>query len=212
MTTPWAVPKDWVGETVAILASGPSMSMEVAEAVRGKCRVIAINDQGISVVRNGVRYPALAPWADVLYAADLKWWEYHWAEASKFRGLKLTVREHLPYPEVRSLRLSTQAPFDPRPAYVYPGSNSGYQALHVAVQRGATKALLCGFDMREVSKAKHWFGDHPGRLNTTQPFRRWIRQFEQLAYKLREMEVEVLNCTPGSALRGFPQASLEEVI
>ena len=75
MTTQWTVPPLWQGETCAVLASGPSMSREVAELVRGRVRVIAVNNQGIDTEVNGKLEPALAPWADVLYAADAKWWQ-----------------------------------------------------------------------------------------------------------------------------------------
>jgi hypothetical protein len=75
MTTAWSVPPEWVGETAAILASGPSLTREQCEAVRGKAKVIAVNNQAIDTDCDGVRVPAMAPWADVLYAADAKWWQ-----------------------------------------------------------------------------------------------------------------------------------------
>lgn len=212
MTTPWTVPRDWEGETVAVLASGPSMSAAVADTVRGRCRVIAINNQAIPTLRDGVMVAALAPWADMLYAADTKWWMHYAAAARAFAGLKLTVRTVLPFDDVHSLELSTSPPYDARPTHVVSGGNSGYQAVHVAAQRGAARILLCGFDMRDVRGKKHWFGDHPGKLNTPQRYTVWHHNFSDLGAELKRRGVEVLNCTPGSALTAFHHVTLQEAL
>jgi len=214
MTTPWTIPRDWDGDTVAILASGPSMSAEVAGMVRGRCRVVAVNNQGIPTVHavTGRVLPALAPWADMLYASDAKWWMQYQADARKFAGDKVTVRDVLPFPEVLSLQLSTAIPYDPRPTHVVTGGNSGYQATHIAAQRGARRILLCGFDMRQVQGSKHWFGDHPGKLNSPQRYTTWINNFAELGKALAAVGVELINCTPKSALVGLRRMTLAEAL
>lgn len=214
MTTPWSVPRDWEGERVAVLASGPSMSMEVAEAVRGKCKVIAVNNQAIETVHTvtRLRLAALAPWADMLYAADTKWWMYYKDQALKFTGEKVTCRAALPFPEVLSLELSNAVPYDPRPTHVVTGGNSGYQAAHIAAQRGARTILLCGFDMRHVFNRKHWFGDHPDKMNSPQRYQTWITNFGQLNVALKARGVRLINCTPKSALVGIDRMTLEEAL
>lgn len=50
----------------AILATGPSITQEQVDYVKGKASVIAVSDAY-----------NLAPWADILLSADLSWWEYH---------------------------------------------------------------------------------------------------------------------------------------
>lgn len=208
MTTSWSVPRDWVGQTVAILASGPSMSQQVADAVRGRCKVIAVNNQGVAAKDK----PAIAPWADVLYAADLAWWRHHQDAALRFAGLKVTVREHFKSPDVYSLQQSTEQVFDSRPTHIVTGANSGYQALHLAAHFGAARVLLCGYDMRKVTGQKHWFGDHPGNLNQVMSFGRWIQNFHRLAPVLKGKGIKVFNCTPESALDCFPHAKLQDAL
>jgi len=213
MTTPWTVPRDWEGETVAVLASGPSMSQEVANMVRAaRCRVIAVNNQAIPTTCDGKVLPALAPWADMLYAADVKWWMEHAVAARAFPGLKVTVRTVLPFDDVHSLEQSNLAPYDSRPTHVVSGGNSGYQAAHIAAQRGARRILLCGFDMRDVNGKKHWFGDHPGKLNTEQRYSQWVNNFANLAQALKALNVSLINCTPKSALAGMEKLSLEDAL
>jgi hypothetical protein len=215
MSTNWIVPRDWVGETVAILASGPSMSREMADYVRGKCRVIAVNNQGIDTVdtATGALVPAFAPWADVLYASDAKWWLQYADRARSFTGTKVTARHGLvPWPEVFSLAVSVRVPYDPSPEHIVTGGNSGYAALHLAIQRGASRVLLCGYDMQEVRGKRHWFGTHEGKLENEQRYSGWIANFERLSLALKPMGVSVINCTPGGRLTGFKKAKLEETL
>lgn len=211
MTTPWTVEPEWKGETVAILASGPSMTRAQADAVRGRCRVIAVNNQGIDTECDGVMVPAFAPWADILFAADAKWWRCYHDRALKFAGRKVTVRATLPWPEVYSLVQSDVHPtFDPRPTHLVSGGNSGYMAVHLAVHLGVRRILLVGFDMREGrDRRRHWFGNHPGRLNGRGNYAGWRHAFEKFAKVLHEMNIEVLNCTVDTGLTCFRRVPLE---
>lgn len=211
MTTEWSVEPEWKGETAAILASGPSLTREQCEMVRGKCRVIAVNNQGIDTDCDGVRVPAFAPWADILYAADSKWWRCYHDRALKFAGRKVTVRPTLPWAEVYSLKQSIEHPtYDPRPTHLVSGGNSGYQAVHLAVHLGATRILLLGFDMKDGrNRRRHWFGNHPEKLNSRGNYAGWMRAFDKFARVLQAMDIEVLNCTPDSALRCFRRSTLE---
>jgi hypothetical protein len=214
MTTAWSVPPEWVGETAVILASGPSLTRAQCDAVRGKARVIAVNNQAIDTDCDGVRVPAMAPWADVLYAADAKWWRHYEDRARQFAGVKVTIRDTLPWAEVYSLKQSVEhAIFDPRPTHLVSGGNSGYQAIHLAVHYGATRIVLLGFDMKDgFGRRRHWFGAHPGRLDSRGNYTGWLRAFDKLAGALKARNVEVINCTADTALRAFRRLPLSEVI
>ncbi len=212
MTTPWSVEPEWAGETAAIMASGPSMTRAQADYVRGRCRVIAVNNQGIDTDCDGARVPALAPWADVLYAADLKWWRHYHERALQFAGRKVTIHDTLPWPEVFSLKQSADhASFDPRPTHLVSGGNSGYQAIHLAVHLGATRIVLLGFDMKNGRNGRrHWFGNHPGRLDSMGRYAGWIRAMDKFSRVLTHRGIDVVNCTPDTALRCFRRSTLEK--
>ena len=101
-----------------VLATGESMSQELADYVRarrdaGACKAIAVCNAY-----------ELAPWADALVCNDRKWWEYHKA-ARKFAGRKFS------YQHVSGVQ---RIPFDGR--YIG-GHNSGLQACRVAKYLGA---------------------------------------------------------------------------
>ena len=191
MATPWKVPPMWQGKTVAILASGPSLTPEQCSHVAAAgLPAIAINDTF-----------RLAPWADMLYAADTGWWRYHAQDALKFQGLKVTAHESCEFPAVKLLKRSGDLGFDPDPRFIRTGGNSGYQALHIAIHAGAARVLLLGYDMN-ASAGAHWHGQHPRPLRNTDPetYKRWVSRFSALSGR----GAEILNCTPGSALTCFP--------
>ena len=195
----WSVPKMWEGETVAILASGPSMSQEVADEVaRRELRTIAINTTF-----------QLAPWADILYACDSQWWERHWKHARGFGGLKVTIEPSALKPELLTLKNNTIGGFtgfDPNPDSLKSGQSSGYQAICIAAHTGTRRIELHGFDMRSIENRHHWHGVHPSPLRNhgESQYAKWIKNFETLVPEMKKRGIEVVNCTPGSALKCFP--------
>lgn len=205
--THWTVPRAWVGETVALLGSGPSMSRDVAATVHGRCRVIAINDQAIDKVVQGKLVPALAPWADVLFAADSMWWRLHQQQVAAFKGLKVSRGWRAPIAGIHYLLSAGQNGVDHRPTHLC-GLNSGQMAMNLAYHFGVKRILLCGFDC----KAGRWFGNHPKPLSNSHHYKLWLNKFDTLASSYKKRGVEVLNCTPGSALKAFPFGDLNKAL
>lgn len=194
MSTPWSVPPIWAGRTVAILASGPSMSGQVAEAVRGRAVAIAINTTF-----------TLAPWAEMLYAADAAWWVVNSQKALKFEGLKVSARNHVPYRSVLMLRYTGREGFDPDPGAVR-GLDSAYEAACVAIHAGASRILLCGVDLGGTN----WHGRHPEPLRTTEAatFERMRATWTTLVPHAIERGVDLVNCSPTNEIAGVRRASV----
>lgn len=193
-----SITRDWEGQTVAIFASGPSMSPAIAEQCRDSYRTIAINTQAIDC----------APWADVIWATDHKWWKEaeYGGKAIALPGRKFHVLQGQSFPGVETLLPSTQT-FDDRPTHISCGGNSGYAALCLAAKLGAARVLLFGYDMRAVQGRVRRF-DYCANLNSMPRFPHWIKNFTNLAPELERRGVEVLNCTPGSALKCFRSGDL----
>jgi hypothetical protein len=195
----------WPGATVAILASGPSMSAEQAEIVR-VWRDAAPDRKVIAINTTFLR----APWADVLYACDVTWWEHYHAEVGKiFKGeLWSQDRKARDKFGIRWIESAPKAGLGKAPALIHQGQNSGYQAINLAYQAGAKRMFLLGFDM----KGSHWHGEHPLPLTNPKPylFDSYRSNFVQMANDLRTAGIEVINCTPDSALTVFTQVPLWE--
>lgn len=160
----------------ALIAPGPSATAAAAERAR---------EMGLNV---GVVSSAflLAPWADFIAATDSAWWRAN-PDAKVCPGRKFAMHrvdgvERLDIPALRTV------------------CNSGVLALEAAKLLGATRIELHGFDMHGT----HFFGEYTNGLrNTTAEQRvRHLAQYRRWADA--HPEIEVINCTPGSAIDCFP--------
>jgi len=167
----------------AVLATGPSLSQSNADACGG-LRVVAVSDAY-----------KLAPWADALASTDAGWWRAN-PEALNFAGLKFGAM-----PDFRSIQGVERLP-------VSTGTNSGLLGIMVAVKLGAKRVLLCGFDLK--SPGQHFFGQHKPPLKSTKPDR--MEAFKRQFANYQPRGVEIINCTPGSALDAYPRATLEDCL
>ena len=202
MTQDWAASRLWPGETVVCLGGGPSLTAHQVAAARWQARIIAINDSY-----------RLAPWADVLYACDARWWDWH-DGAPSFAGLKVSQDAKLSetHPDVRLLAPTGIDGFDPHPGNIRTGKNGGYQAIHLAAHMGAAKIVLLGYDMQPTGGRTHWHEGHPVRTRPEVYGETMLPRFATLAAPLAKLGVRVVNATPGSALDAFPRTSLARAL
>jgi hypothetical protein len=194
----------WQGDTVVLVASGPSAATVPLEQARGRARVVTVNSSW-----------RLAPWADILFACDYAWWARTegWQD---FEGLRLTVdaraaREWgLGY--VHCLKPDPRIQLGPKGTVGW-GGNGGFHVLNLAIQFRAARVLLVGYDMR-VDQGLHWHGAHPAGLSNPKArnVEYWRRCVDGAARVAAAEGVEVLNCSPVSALRRFPKADFAEAI
>lgn len=188
-------------KTFALIGGGPSLTQADVDLLRNRCFVIAINDAY-----------RLAPWADVLYAADQKWWTWH-NGVPGFTGPKYSIDggyNPVTQPGVQVLRNTGFDGLELDPSGLRTGFNSGYQALNLAVHFGAKRILLLGYDMSVNGRQTHWFGHHPDLEPS--PYDKMRAAFDTLVQPLAELGVEVLNCSRRTALQTFPIVSLEEAL
>jgi hypothetical protein len=196
---------------VVVAATGPSLTADVAAKVRRarwpeqRCRVVAVNDAY-----------RLLPYADILYACDAKWWRLHIDSVRElFHGERWTTHDPNSTNDktgcADELRLTCVAGrheggFSRNPAVIHYGSNSGFQAINLALLKGATRVILVGFDM---GGRGHFFGDHPEPLHNRDNYAAFLPEFRTAA---RSCAVPIVNATPGSALDCWPIVRLEEAL
>lgn len=191
---------------VACLASGPSLTQEDVDLLKGRVPVIAIND--------AIR---LAPWADVLYSSDQYWWR-DVGVTTPFSGDRYSVRssrQHVPtvfrdHPEIAVLENTGKTGLETDPSGLRTGQNSGYAAINLAVHFGATQILLLGYDMQRTGGRAHFFDHH--RTSAGGSYKHFLPHFQTLVAPLAKLGIEVINCTRDTALRCFPRAPLADVL
>lgn len=199
----WNVLPEWADETAYLLGCGPSLNRTDVNQLRGR-RVIAINDSY-----------QIAPWSELLYFCDKKWWLQHQERiAETFRGRVIATLENQ-IDGVRALRNAGQLGLETDPGAIRNGSNSGYQAINLAVHLGVSRIVLLGYDMQVNGDKLHW--QPRTDMQTAQGFQRTLQinmlpKFEYLREPLRKAGVEVINCTVNSALKVWPYRPLGQVL
>lgn len=192
------------GGTVLVMGSGPSLTQ--ADVTLARAHVDAV-----IAVNGSYKY---APDATCLYAADAKFWGWHKGcvgphkvgaeQYPAFTGSLKYALAQTPY-GVPVLKRGPQTGLTLDPTRVALGLNGVYQSINVAVHLGASRIVLLGVDMR----GGHFHAAHPDR--SAPPFALCIERFATLVKPLADLGIDIVNCTPKSALKCFPMASLEDV-
>lgn len=194
------VPRLWPDSTIVCIGTGPSLTAEDVQLCRTQAHAIAVNDAY-----------TLAPWADVLYACDAKWWLWH-KGVPDFVGLKYALQPAAAkFPGVQVLRNDGREGLSADPESLTTGYCSGYQAIGLAVHLGATRIVLLGYDMgRDRKGPAHFFGAH--RDKSEPPYKLCLKTFQTLVAPLQAAGVDVVNCSRQTALTCFRRDDLERVL
>lgn len=198
----------WEGGSCALIASGPSAKKANIQALSGKMPVIAIKEN-----------VELCPWADMVYGCDAAWWKNSQG-LPKYTGLKVAFEQTLKplFPDIKFVDIDVHKKVDriltDRPGLIGSGGNSGFQAVNLAVQFGAKRILLVGFDMHDRSGV-HWYG-RAGGMGRNNPdennFRRWRAAFAASVPDFEALGIEVINTAPYSSLTCFKKQSIEATL
>jgi hypothetical protein len=190
---------------VVVIGGGPSLTSAQVEACRGRARVVAVKEAA-----------RLAPWADVLYFCDEFWFRENREDVDNFKGQVATLRNEKlrdEIPGLASYRHDGLEGLCEAADGLRVGHNSGYQAINLAFHMGAKRILLLGLDMKKAaSGAQHWFQ----RKRPAPPIALYeehlLPMFQTLVAPLARHGVEVLNCSPDSAIACFRKLPIEEAL
>ena len=186
---------DWTGYAVVCMASGPSLTKEDAELVR---QWRESGDNRAVIVTNTTH--TIAPWADVLYAMDTKWWLLSNSGQRSFQGLKITGARRA----TRNCPIATRVDFEQ-------GGNSGAGAMLLAKHCGAETIIMLGYDCEYAPNGRrHWHGDHPKGLGNCESIGNFYDQFADAAKHLEG--VRVINASKHTVIDFWPRKPLEDVL
>lgn len=150
----------------------------------------------------------------MVYGCDAAWWR-HRKGLPEFKELKACYSGNglEGFPEIQRVEIDKRQDrlLLEKTGKVGSGGNSGFQALNLAVQFGAKRILLIGYDMH-IGGGLHWYGPNKWQ-DANNPnesiFKRWIDAFHGAASPLKSMGIEVINCSMSSAIQCFPKKSIE---
>lgn len=184
------------------MASGPSMRADDAAYCRGKAMTITVNSTW-----------RLAPWADVHYSSDHDWW------ALELEAMRAACAGQFwtGYPDGVADDVNVM-PYDKRArgfsrvrGRIAWGGNSGYCAIGLAVQFGARRIVLLGYDQQDDGRG-HWHGQHPESVRKAFNWPMWHQRFAEMASDARRDGIEIVNCSRETGLRCFRRERLEDVL
>lgn len=185
-------------EWFIIVASGPSLRRADTEALRHAGKTVAVNCAIF-----------FAPWADYLFAADAVWWKFYTKKIAWFKGRRVT-------------RTFKGHGVDRWQGKNWPrtGGNSGHMAIQYAVDQGARKIALLGFDQMKTNGKAHFHADHPkeaedGRrtnMANAGGIMAWPRLMHRTSIDLKKRDVEVVNVSRETALKCFPRVTVEKFL
>ncbi len=191
-------------KTAIVLASGPSLNAEQIDAARRS---------GHHTIVVNATYKAF-PDADTLYAGDMMFWRTYYADIARtFKGKLVTCDSSAAarWPRITRVRGCNREGLGKE--IIHMNGNSGFQALNLAYLRGFKRVVLLGFDNAlGVDGAKHHHKDHPPPCVQNQTFSEWAHKSVKLGLDFEKTDCDVINATPGSALRCFPMADWKEVL
>lgn len=202
---PWRVAPLWQGETVFVIAGGPSVAELDLETIRGR-KVIAVNS---SYER--------APFAQFIFFGDGRWHEDHKDNLESFAGRLVTVSNMPTDPRILKLKR-----FKPSGGLGFAESNdtlasqrtSLQGAMNLAAHLGAKRIVLLGADMARAANGRshhhkpHRWTNRPGNVT-------WDEQLPHLKWivtPLARRGIEVVNCSLVSRITWWPKMSLSEFL
>ncbi len=203
---------------VACIGTGPSLTLSQVEAARRK---------GFALFGCNLTYQ-IVPDLALLFATNGPFWDYYWNRDDGPRAhpcekwtndLDASGRLGLNYIGSRDgVGLSTDA------RRIHHGHSSGFCLLNLAFLKGATLIVLLGYDLKYApdyqakdrkagSTPRHYFGEYPSALQHWPSVAVRGGVHVELVQKYREVAdqklVEIVNCTPGSAISAFPRRDIE---
>jgi len=154
----------------------------------------------------------LAPWADVLYCGEDRWWT-HYGPRLDFAGLRYTLH-HGCAQWAQVLRFASYDGLCLEPDGLASGHHSGYQAINLAVHLGAKLIVLLGYDMSQAASGNtHYFGEHPYPRRTPGcVLQTRVSIFRSMLQPLARLGVRIINASRQTAIDCFERLTLAEAL
>ena len=204
-------------KTVVCIGTGPSLTQKQVDTARNKGFTLYICNNAFQ----------LAPDATLLYGCNYKWWQHYYPKVKDLPCEKWTTNREAAdefglnwIAEVNQPGLSTD------PNIISHGHGSGYSLVSMAYRNGADRIVLLGYDMKYAkdydgkaqnigSTPRHFFNEYPPSMQHWPSVSVKGGVHVELVGLYRSIKeqgvVEVVNCTPDSAIDCFGYTDIEDV-
>lgn len=155
---------------------------------------------------------------DVHIACNPEWWDMYYSDIRHYRCSKWTWDETTAKRYgINHIKGKWADGLSTDPWCIHYHHGSGPQMVNLALHYGVKTMVLLGWDMRYPPRGnRHYFGEYPKELQhwpKTGPngeFTGLIKEMETI--KPTDYGIEIINCTPESALTCFPMMTLADFL
>lgn len=209
----WRAPQIWQGGTAFILGGGPSLKQLDLTPLHRGAHVIGCNDAY-----------TLGTWVDVCIFGDQPWFDLHdcatvtRSDGSRhpglraFGGLLVSVNRQMLLRNRRDIRnmYPEGAGLWRKPHKIGWNGNVGLAAINLALHFGTSRIVLLGFDMHNEKETgdSNWHDNlrHSHEPDWAPDYSRFLKNAARCRkhHKRFWPHVDIVNATPGSALKEWP--------
>lgn len=199
-------------DRVFVIGGGPSLKSVLPDPS-------VISSEDVIAVNNAYK---LFPNAITCHFADKTWWGWHSdVIRSIYQGPLITSR-HLNNDKWAKTTSLVHCFTKPRfgkdgiteEITALSGSNSGHQAINLAIKYGYKTIVLIGFDMDSSSPATHWHDEHRRPTNVDNYKNTMLPGMEQISKYIKEKrtDIKIVNLNPKSMITCFPFGNLSDYV
>ena len=208
------IPRKFEGEAAIVCGTGPSITPRVINAV---------NESGLPVFGANRAHEIFN--CDVLHGCNKEFWALYWPQIKNKPCDKWTTRPELEgkYPGLEYIEERWEDGLSTEQHWIAAHHGTGPQLVNIAFLYGCERLLLVGWDMRfhgKKSRTEYAQRRYLGEDELTRNHWPMTGPSGEMTGLIKEMEtirpedygIEIINCTPGSAMTCFPMGELHEAI
>lgn len=208
----WRVESHWLGETVFVVASGPSLRHVNVDLIRGR-KILCINSAY-----------ELVPFASMVYFGDARWWKAHKHTLVHSSIAMVTCSGLIKDPRV--LWIDRLKPVSPSTGYT--DNRNAVASQRTSLQGGMNlaahlnsndhvkgKIVLIAADMGRDPKTGQSHGHQPHKWPARPGNVTWDEQMRHLKWivePLKTRGIDVINTSMGSRIPWWPKMTLEDFL
>jgi hypothetical protein len=203
--------------TICCIGTGPSVTVEQVDAARKKGFILYVCNNAYRLARD----------AALLYGCNYAWWKHYWPSVRHLPCEKWTTNRSAANELGINWIAETNKPgLSTDPNIIHHGHGSGFSLVSMAYRNGADRIVLLGYDLKYApdydgkqqqigSMPRHFFGEYPATMQ------HWpsVSVKDGVHVELRELYravarqglVEIINCSPGSAIDCFQCVDIQDV-
>lgn len=201
--------------TVVCIGTGPSLTQQQVDKAR---------DKGFTLYACNRAFE-LAPDCSLLYAVNKQFWDHYYLDVRDLPCEKWTTNKQAAKQYGLNWIAEKNAPgLSLDPDVIHHGHGSGYSLVSLAHRAGFDRIVLLGYDLkyakdydgknrREGSTPRHYFGEYPSTMQHWPSVQVKDGVHVELLDLYRSIAsqraVEVINCTPDTAIDCFPRVSID---